>query len=279
MTTPLIIQIQEAALDSKASITDALRKAKVACSKLHLGEFGNWVNAELDGYANKNTEDLPNYRKVRGVPQAFNPYRGWAPIVFKSVEQQTLLSVAPIGMSIAGIEASLCNISKNPDGHFVFPYPPAIEKQLRDALTYGDHVQMRIDVAEIREIIHAVRNIVLDWTLSMEREGVRGDGLIFSSDEEKASVAATANTVNNFNIGQVGALVQNADRSFVQGSSATTINVEDVRQFIQQVEQLLPAAKLEQSVDAEARSAIDTLKDATQAEHSDNNRIRKGLEA
>src|ERR1700722_12712837 len=30
MTTPLILQIQAAALDSKASVTDALRKAKLA---------------------------------------------------------------------------------------------------------------------------------------------------------------------------------------------------------------------------------------------------------
>jgi hypothetical protein len=53
MTTSLILQIQEAALDSKSSVTDALRKAKIACVKLGLTEFGNWVDLELTGYIGK----------------------------------------------------------------------------------------------------------------------------------------------------------------------------------------------------------------------------------
>ena len=56
MTTPLILQIQEAALDSKSSVTDALRKAKIACVKLELAEFGNWVDLELNGYIGKVSE-------------------------------------------------------------------------------------------------------------------------------------------------------------------------------------------------------------------------------
>jgi hypothetical protein len=68
MTTPLILQIQEAALDSKSSVTDALRKAKIACVKLELAEFGNWVDLELNGYIGKVSE-LPEYRKLRGIPR------------------------------------------------------------------------------------------------------------------------------------------------------------------------------------------------------------------
>ena len=69
MTTPLILQIQEAALDGKAPITDALRKAKVACAKLGLAEFGRWVDSELNGYMDSKVADLPPYRKLYGTPQ------------------------------------------------------------------------------------------------------------------------------------------------------------------------------------------------------------------
>src|SRR5258706_837630 len=107
MTTPLILQIQEVALDSKSSVTDVLRKAKVACAKLGLTEFGNWVDSELNGYMDKTVADLPEYRRLRGIPQAYNRYQGWQPIIFADAKDQNISSLAPIGMPIAGIEDSL----------------------------------------------------------------------------------------------------------------------------------------------------------------------------
>jgi len=81
MLTPLIIQIQEAILDNNSSVTGALRKAKLACAKLSLPEFGNWVDQELNGYMHKPVAELPQYRKLHGTPQAYSPYQGWQPIV------------------------------------------------------------------------------------------------------------------------------------------------------------------------------------------------------
>ena len=107
MIAPLILQIQEAALDSKSSVTDALRKSKIACVKLGLTDFGNWVDLELNGYIGKKVGELPEYRKFHGIPEAFNPYQGWKPIIFRSPEQQKNLSFAPIGMPIAALEDSL----------------------------------------------------------------------------------------------------------------------------------------------------------------------------
>jgi hypothetical protein len=134
MTTPLILQIQEAALDSKSSVTDALRKAKITCVKLELAEFGNWVDLELNGYTGKVSE-LPEYRKLRGIPEAFNRYQGWQPIMFQSPEQQKMLSFAPVGMSIAALDDSLRGAK--PSGVFSFPYPPEIQCELRKSLNWG----------------------------------------------------------------------------------------------------------------------------------------------
>lgn len=88
MVTPLVLQIQQTALDSTSSVTGALRKAKIACVKLELTEFGNWVDCELNGYMNKKIEELPQYRILHGIPEAFNPYQGWKPIIFSSPEGQ-----------------------------------------------------------------------------------------------------------------------------------------------------------------------------------------------
>jgi hypothetical protein len=113
--TPLILQIQQAALDSNASLTDALRKAKVACAKLGLREFGKWVDLELNGHMNKSSDEVPEYRKLHGIPEAFSPHQGWLPLHFDS-EGQVAQSLAVVGMTIHAIEESVRNAS--PGGAF-----------------------------------------------------------------------------------------------------------------------------------------------------------------
>jgi len=43
--------------------------------------------------------------------------------------------------------------------------------------------------------LHAVRNILLDWTIEMEKLGVLGNDLIFTQEERTKSAEATAQTV------------------------------------------------------------------------------------
>jgi AbiTii-like protein len=107
MTIPLILQIQQATLDSNSSVTDALRKAKLACVKLDLVEFGNWVDLELNGYMDKSAAELPKYRKLHGTPEGYNPYHGWQPIMFRTAKVEASCSLAPLGMSIPAIEELL----------------------------------------------------------------------------------------------------------------------------------------------------------------------------
>jgi hypothetical protein len=126
---PLILQIQQAALDSNLSVTDALRKAKGACTKLSLSEFGNWVDLELNGYMNKSSEEVPEYRKPHGTLEAFSSYQGWLPIQFNNSEQEKAFSLAVIGMTIPALEESLRNASASPGGEFSFPYPPEVQRQ------------------------------------------------------------------------------------------------------------------------------------------------------
>ena len=66
-----------------SSVTDALRKAKLACKKLDLREFGNWVDLELTGYMNKSSDEVPEYRKLHGIPEAFSPYQGWCGYILR----------------------------------------------------------------------------------------------------------------------------------------------------------------------------------------------------
>lgn len=59
----LLRQIQDAAMSSEKPIGDLLRMCKVLASRLESKELSDWVDRELNGYADR--DDLPAYRIVK----------------------------------------------------------------------------------------------------------------------------------------------------------------------------------------------------------------------
>lgn len=277
MTLPLILQIQQAAIDSTSSGTDVLRKTKVACTKLDLAEFGSWVDLELNGYADAPADALPNYRKLRGFPEAHTSFRRHQPIIFQSAKMEETCSVAYVGLSMPEIEESLR--FHNNTGFFEFAYAPAQSALLRqwlnaEAATFS----IKLGASQLANIPSTVRNIILDWTMDMEKQGILGADLLFSEQERTKSGAATAKTVTNIHIEQVGAFVQNAKNSVVQGGVNSTINLPGVHQLLKQVEELLPGADLPKSVKENTETALAELKHAAEASTPDRGRLRSALQ-
>lgn len=273
---PLILQIQQAALDSNSSVTDALRKAKIACTKLDLSEFGNWVDLELNGYMEKPVSELPKYRKLYGTPEAYNPYHGWQPIIFQSAKSEDICSLAPVGISIPAIEEALRGT--NNSEYFEFSYPSEWAAKIRQAIHFITAIHIKLNIPQIANIINSVRNIILDWTMKMENQGVLGANLTFSEEERAKSSAVTAQTINNIHIAQVGSFVQQAENSVVQGGVDSALNLNGVHHLIKQVEQLLPAAELPSSIKENTEIALEELKQATTTSLPDKGRVRKALE-
>ena len=112
----------------------------------------------------------------------------------------------------------------------------------------------------------------------MEKQDVLGSNLTFTQQERANSVDVTAQTV--FHIEHVGSFVQNADRSVVHGevNSAHTL-VKGVRDFVGQVEKLLPVSDLPANVQGQARAALEELKEAEAGEQPDEGRLHRGLSA
>jgi hypothetical protein len=112
----------------------------------------------------------------------------------------------------------------------------------------------------------------------MEKQGVLGDGLIFSEEDRVKSALATASTINNINIEQVGAFVQSVQDSTVQGNVNATLDVSGIRQLVKYVEQLLPAADLPAPIKENTETALQELKQAADGNGTpDVGRLRKAL--
>ena len=236
---------------------------------------------ELQGYMNNTLiKDLPDYRILSGTPEGFNPYHGWQQVIFRSSEQKQNWGRAPVGMPIGALEAPLQTAKGR--GAFEFAYPPEVEQDLRDSVSHGKQFRIKLAVEHIAGIVDAVRNILLQWTIEMEKQGVFGYDLVFSERDKLKSDEATAKTVNNIHISQVGSFVQQANNSYVQGgveSNTTTELSQSTLNLVQELEALLPVSNLPVDVRGAAQATLGELKQEASAATPDSGRLRKGWES
>jgi hypothetical protein len=184
-------------------------------------------------------------------------------------------------MTIPAIEESLRGAKH--DGSFSFFYSSEVETLLREAVAVPNiKLRIKLSVHQVHDILHAVRTILLDWTLKMEKQGVLGENLIFSPEEKRKSEAITTSAVNSIHINQVGAFALHADHSVMQGSveaTTTTTLSQSTLDLVHQIEALLPASKLPVEIQGATQAALGDLKREATASTPDNGRIRKGLES
>ena len=269
---PLILQVQQAAVDSNASLGDALLKAKVVCAKLDLVEFGEWVELETSGYPDVEFTDMPEYRKIRGTPQAHNPYHGWQDIAFADQETFDMLSICPISTAVTTLETQVAGA--NPDGCFEFQYSIYQQNFIREATGHRWSVRLKIDVGSTKGILDRVRLILTDWTIRLEKEGVLGDSMQFTGDDKETSARATETVINNFHMRNVGAFVHSANHSTVTGEAHESLDMSQVSNLISQIEaqtQFLPA-----DIQAEIAPHIEEVKQELSGT-KDQKRIRQSL--
>jgi len=174
----IVLDLQRYSQDSSISICDLLRKSLIVARKLKINKFRNWVENELNGYKNQN--DVPEYRNVFSELRAYNPYHGWQPIVFEYDEDAEIFHRSKITQAISSIE-QLAN--KNRTLHITIP--PIVLSDLFERIKGVRDFQIQTSPSQLCDIINAVRNIVLDWSLNLEEDGILGNDIGFDETEVK----------------------------------------------------------------------------------------------
>jgi hypothetical protein len=109
MNDGIINEIQKECLDTRIPTSEILRKAYVVATKLSLEEIKKWCKDEMDGYEDK-VKEVPQYRKLDIVYKAFNPVRGWIPVMIPSKSDLKFLLQQPLIESIVEIEELVDNV-------------------------------------------------------------------------------------------------------------------------------------------------------------------------
>jgi hypothetical protein len=226
----LVIFLQKSCINEKNSLTHLLRHAQLIAAKLGIDDFQKWIISELNGY--KPNDTIPDYRRTKGKLYGFDPHGGWKPMIFPEEEFEEQVSTTYNIQSIAEIEDLL--IRSNGEGELTHPLSGADEIILGQAI--GAQVQMKrvMSKTDLTKILNAVKNIVLSWSIALEKEGIQGNGFDFSSDEK--SIAQESNSTHiSYQIENVHSFIGNATNSEINQNfniNITKNNFEELSEFL-----------------------------------------------
>lgn len=185
----IVIELQQEALKSDFDIMNLLRKAYLVAKKLKLQEFEKWINNELNGYESQ--DQIPTYRLLRGELKGWNPYHGWVPVLLKSENENLTTHMA------ADSIANLLNIYENSTNNCaILQFGAGLNNLLSQSVAFDTKFALQIGTNQIYNIIEHVRNIILDWSITLEENGILGEGLQFNETEK--DIAITTPTINNY---------------------------------------------------------------------------------
>lgn len=192
----LVLDLQQEVLKPDCDILNALRKAHLIAVKLKLTEFDAWIQLELRGYSHKKREEIPDYRNVKGVLKAFNPYNGWIPAQCTDDELEKMICEQKMWQPIGELQELYHQSS---GGAFVLQFSAGQMEAISSMFNTPVPMQfaLHISVHLLKAIIEQVKNCVLEWTITLEEKGIIGENMIFN---EKESIAATEipQQINNY---------------------------------------------------------------------------------
>ncbi len=230
----IVIDLQDEITSSDCDVVNILRRAHVIAVKLGLADFDQWISYELNGYPDQ--ESCPDYRKIRGVLKAFNPYHGWISTLIPNVELEKAICEKKVSNSISEI-ITLCKTAES----------GLISEFTGEQLELINHMfdspmpmryALHISGASVLDIIEKVKNTVLEWTLKLEERGILGEGMRFSN-EEKQTAKTLPQTVNNY-YGATNIINASSEgMQIISGNETVVFSYDKARLAVSEIEKSL----------------------------------------
>ncbi|WP_146255469.1 hypothetical protein [Azospirillum sp. TSA6c] len=277
-SAPLVIQIQMEAIDPNSSVTNLLRKVKLATTKLGINSASEWVDSEINGYKNIRPLDLPEYRQTYGRLHFHHPNYGWRPIVISSGEYADIIQKVFIFDPISTIEDNVKSMESGDSvGYNVMERAKEyVYKNVNFGFGVGTELGYMFDLIlkvqrpSLINVLEANRNLILEWSAKLESEGVLGEGFSFSSREKERAHTVTKQVFSG-NIGVFGNVSDNAKVSNIQ----TVTHELDISKIYDVINQISGAINLLPDTNRRvAEPLIENVKEEMAGKSPDHSRIR-----
>jgi len=196
----LVNELQEVA--ESQDILTVLRKAKRVCGKLNRNDILDWIKSEMEGYEG----EVPKYRQVEcllyfhgeGIPA------GWGFVKSGMFPVHNFPSISlPVRCSLVSFHEAVTSKQQ-----LYLPTSQEIKNVLVSNLSYEElqrtMLYMHVPDVEVKRILQAVRDVVLDWAIKLEQEGVLGEGHSFTDDEKEKAARVQIILGDNAVVGAIG---------------------------------------------------------------------------
>ncbi|MGL6563671.1 hypothetical protein [Aeromonas hydrophila] len=249
----LIPELIALASDPAVKTADLLRKALVAAHRLQLPEWVTWLGRELNGYGSDDA--IPAYRHVQGEV-LIDDYHGLKAVVFPSAESAARWQLCTFDTPVDEIEG-WC--AESDDIHMQFS--PREADALRAACGTNCTPLRRFTLASMSRILGAVRNQILNWALQLEKEGILGEGLSFTSQERQQAQQVAPVTHIHINGDAHGLqLMQNSPGGQQQQTVTSAQKEAALAALLPWLQQVIAQGQLQGEAYAELQAELDTLK-------------------
>ena len=195
----LVLDLQKKACDGNVSVSELLRHAIVVAKKTGSVEIESWLKNESDGY--KRFEDIPEYRILNAKPYMVDERNSNLKTLLDCDDQDLMkkLIIHPRFDSISCLE----KVSTDLKGPIASFQPPLHNEKILRLIFKSDrpiNFSFETPSIEITGIFNKVRNLILNWGLELEEEGVRGENWSFSGKEKELSKQASITIINNYTV-------------------------------------------------------------------------------
>jgi hypothetical protein len=251
----VVLEIQRDLASHDISISKILSKAYLLARKLQIEPFANWLSSEISGYQDSPNESIPKYRLISVRPRYKNPYNGWQKVVFEDPDEKKYYEVGILNQPISELELAIGG-----SGEKLYYYPEPLSTCLSRKLSRDLGVNALFEVAGIfsssnlQVPITAVRKMLMDWTLNLEKNGILGEGMTFSRAEVEKAMPITQNIYAE-NIGVIGEVSNNRS---VRISSGNTPDRKIISDATDKIEKSLIALPTE--IQADVISALTEIR-------------------
>lgn len=264
---PIVLQLQHLAQKNSSDIEELLRRAKLVASKLKLNDLMLWCNNELMGY--KSSGDLPDYRQVFGQLKVKNPWHGLQPFHITDTEIDNLVRQVPLAESIVHY---VHLVSSNANSLQVMLPTDAISilgKMIERSCGMLLEPVLEINVAQIANVLTNVRNLIFNWALDLEANGILGEGMQFTSEEKEKAMTGSGTTYHIGNMQGVAGDMKDNSRAYQNSTdnSINNYNVADIKDVLTQVKNDLLDADLD---DADLQVSTKVIEKVTQELETEN---------
>jgi hypothetical protein len=149
-------------------------------------------------------------------------------------------------------------------------YPAEMKIKLMKSIGYDLEPSLHIDSSMIQRVIDSVRNILLEWSLKLEEDGILGEDISFS-DKEIKTASQNTYTINNYGNAS-NFQIQQGNENAAQTQQIEAHDLSEVKSLMREIEGKLGNLKLEQGDLDEINSDINTVKN-----QADSPKPKKGI--